>query len=301
MFLLDDRNRLAVIIENKIDAGEGIGQLEHYSTVVRHQYPDYKTLAFYLTPTGRMPSHEEYLPLSYGTVCEVLDELGSGQSATLEPDVRTLITHYAMMLRRHIVGDSQITRLSQQIYKKHKQAIDLIYQNRPNQHRPDVKGQIRPIIEDLIKEHPDLVQDLARKDNIKFGLKEWDTPTLLTAQGWTESGRIVMFVFLNKRDYLDLVLSVGPGPEETRKKLFEMATNHEVFVAPRNPDAEASRRSWPQIFTRHFLKQEAYENLDQEEREQEIRAQWGEFVKNDLPRIRAALKDANVGVGVERN
>jgi hypothetical protein len=291
IFLLDNRNRLAVIIENKIDAREGKGQLEHYYNLVRHRYPDYKTLAFYLTPTERMPSHEAYLPLGYGTVCEVLDELSNGQVATLEPDVRTLIAHYAMMLRRHIVGDPQITRLSQQIYQKHKRAIDLVYQHRPDQHRLDFKAQIKPIVEDLIREHPDLEQDLTRKDNIKFGVKEWDTPALLTAQGWTESRRILMFVFHNERDSLDLHLGMGPGPEEVRQKLFDMAASHEIFVAPRNPGAEASRNSWPKIFTRHLLKQEAYEQLDQEEREQEIRGRWGEFVKNDLPRIREALKE----------
>lgn len=292
ILLLDDRNRLAVIIENKIDAREGRGQLAHYFKLVRHQYPDYKTLALYLTPTGRMPSHEAYIPVGHGMVCEVLDELSNGQDATLEPDVRTLITHYAMMLRRHIVGDSQITKLSQQIYERHKQAIDLIYQNRPDQHRPDFKAQILPIVEDLIREHPELEQDLTRKDSIKFGVKEWDTPVLLTAEGWTDSRRILLFVFHNERDYLDLVLYVGPGPEETRKKLFEMVASHEVFAAPRNCSAKAIRaRSWPKVFTRHLLKREAYEQLDQEEREQEIRGRWGEFVKSDLPRIREALKE----------
>lgn len=291
IFLLDNRNRLAVIIENKIDAGEGAGQLEHYYKLVRHQFPDYKTLAFYLTPAERRPSHEAYLPVGYRMVCEVLDVLGSDQTITLKSGVRTLITHYAMMLRGHIVGDSRITKLSREIYKKHKRAIDLVYQHRPGQDRPDFKAQIRPIVEDLIIEHPDLELDWTRKDNIKFVVKEWDTPALLTAEGWTDSGRILMFVFHNERDHLDLLLSVGRGPKGIRKKLLEIAASNEVFVAPRNTDAEAGRRNyWPKIFTRHFLKQEAYEDLDQEEREQEIRERWEEFVENDLPRIREALR-----------
>lgn len=292
IFLLDNRNRLAVIIENKIDAREGRGQLEHYFKLVKHQYPDYKTLSLYLTPTERMPSHEAYLPVGYRMVCEVLDELGSDQTITPKSDVRTLITNYAMMLRRHIVGDSRITQLSQEIYKKHKRAIDLIYQHRPGQDRPDFKAQIRPIAEDLVTEHPDLELDWTRKDNIKFVVKEWDTPALLTAEGWTDSRRILMFVFHNERDSLYLELSVGPGPEKVRKKLFEMAANHEVFAAPRNRSDKAIRaRSWPKIFTRHFLKHEAYEKLNQEEREQEIRGRWAEFLQADLPRIDAALKE----------
>ena len=291
IFLLDNRNRLAVIIENKIDAGEGAGQLEDYYNLVGHQYPDYKTLAFYLTPAERMPSHEAYLPVGYRMICEVLDELGSDQTITLKSDVRTLITSYAKMLRSHIVGDSNITKLSQEIYKKHERAIDLIYQHRPGQDRPDYKAQIRPIVEDLVTEHPDLELDWTRKDNIKFVVKEWDTPALLAAEGWTDSRRILMFVFHNERDSLYLELSVGRGPKGIRKRLLEMAASNEVFFAPRNTDAEAGRRNhWPKIFTRHFLNQEAYEKLDQEGREQEVRGRWGEFVKNDLPRIREALR-----------
>ncbi len=65
---------------------------------------------------------------------------------------------------------------------------------------------------------------------------------------------------------LDLHLSIGPGPEPIRQGLFRMAANHDVFVEPRPNDAKAIRaRSWPIIFTRHLLKPEAYERLDQTE------------------------------------
>jgi hypothetical protein len=128
-------------------------------------------------------------------------------------------------------------------------------------------------------------------DTIRFGVKDWDTDALLTAEGWTESRRILMFAVYNTPDSLDLHLFMGPGPEETRHRLFEMAANHDVFFEPRPNTANAIRaRSWPAIFTRHLLKREAYENLDQEEREQEIRKRWDEFLDKDLSRIEAALK-----------
>ena len=79
----------------------------------------------------------------------------------------------------------------------------------------------------------------------------------------------------NRPGSLDLHLFMGPGPEATRQRLFEMAANHEVFVEPRPNDANAiRRRSWPAIFIRHFLKPESYERLDQEQLEREVRRRW---------------------------
>ncbi|MGI8911979.1 MAG: PD-(D/E)XK nuclease family protein [Rubrobacteraceae bacterium] len=151
IFLLDERNRLAVIIENKIGTGEHGDQLDRYYEAVREQYPDYRLLALYLTPGGDEPSHPEYLPVDYRAVCEILDGLAKSRASVTEPDLRVLITHYTEMLRRHIVGDSEIARLSQQIYQKHQRAIDLIYE-----HRFAQREAIRKLLTKLIKEAPDL-------------------------------------------------------------------------------------------------------------------------------------------------
>lgn len=140
IFLLDEREKLAVIIENKIGAGEHSDQLDRYHEAVREEYPDYRLLALYLTPGGDEPSHPEYLPVDYQTVCEVLDELAESRASVMEPDAAVLITHYTEMLRRHIVGDSEIARLSRQIYQKHQRAIDLIYQHRRS------SARIRPML-----------------------------------------------------------------------------------------------------------------------------------------------------------
>ena len=179
--------------------------------------------------------------------------------------------------------------MAQQIYQKHERAIELVYRHRPRP--PDYPAQIRPVVEGLIEQNPKLVKDLTAKRNIKFGVKVWDdAPAIPTAEGWTETRRILLFVVYNESDSLDLHLSIGPGPESIRRGLFEMAANHDVFVEPRPNDDKAIRaRTWPLIFTRHLLRPNAYEKLDQEQREQEIRKQWGEFLDKDLPRIEDAV------------
>ena len=63
-----------------------------------------------------------------------------------------------------------------------------------------------------------------------------------------------------------------------------------------------TKLKWISIFERPLLKQEAYKDLDDEQREQEIRRQWSKFLDKDLPRIEAALKkDTWLWETVERN
>jgi len=274
IFLLDERNRLAVIIENKIDTNEHDDQLQRYHEAVKQQYPGYRTIGLYLTPAGDEPSHENYLPLGYGLVCEVLDSLAQSRASVSNTDLQVLVTHYTQMLRRHIVGDSEIARLCQQIYYKHKRALDLIYE-----HRPDLQEEIKSVIEGLIEESSDFeFRTSSGKSKIKFGVRDWYVPAL----HW-----MVWFEVWNYPDSLEIKLFVGPGDEDTRQRLFEIVRrNPEVFRG-----ASKLGSKWSNVFSRLWLKKEMYENSDQADREKEIRKHWIEFLENDLPRIDAALKN----------
>ena len=125
-------------------------------------------MCIYLSPSGAAPSHESYVPVSYGTLCDLLERILEEQGSTLDPDVRMPVEHYVRMVRRKIFGDPEIVELARQIYQKHGRAIELVYRYRPRP--PDYPAQIRPIIEDLIGQNPKLVKDLAAKRNIKFGV-----------------------------------------------------------------------------------------------------------------------------------
>lgn len=161
-------------------------------------------------------------------------------------------------------------------------AIDLI-----NRYRPDAQAEIKVVLKDLIRNEPGLELDRTGKTMVNFAKSEWDRPVLLTASGWTRSRRVLLFEFQNSTNSLDLKLFIGPGPEETRQKLFDMAqANPAIFEIPRELAGKYNT-----IFSRSLLKKEMYENTDHEEREREIRRRWSEFLEEDLPQIEAALKD----------
>lgn len=284
ILLINETHKLAVIIENKVWSIEHSGQLDIYHKIVTHIHPDWHVLGIYLTPNGDTPSHEAYVPFSYEAVCDIVDSILEDGGSTLDPDVKMSMKHYVRMVRRRILGDPEIVRMCQQIYHEHKRAFDLIYK-----HRPDFQAHLRPVVEGLITENLELESEVSSKDTIRFGVKEWDTPALLTSTGWTESKRILMFIVYNTPSSLNLHLYMGPGPAETRQKILDVIrANPDVFIMPRSLGGK-----WLPIFSRPILKQEAYEGLDREVREQEVRMQWDEFLDKDLPRIDAALKREN--------
>jgi hypothetical protein len=131
-----------------------------------------------------------------------------------------------------------------------------------------------------------LVLDDTSKTRIRFAVQEWDRQPLLTAEDWTRSGRILLFEFWNSSDDLRLKLMLGPGSDEVRHKLFNMAqVNPEVFDVRRS-----SLGIHTSIFVRTFLHRNMYDDATDRDRDREICTHWAEFVENDLPQIDAVLK-----------
>ncbi len=280
ILLEDETHQLAIIIENKIGTGEHSDQLERYYQQVRHQHPNWKNIfGLYLTPAGDEPSHKAYLPISYELVCTLLENLASSRASTLGTDVLTAIKHYSQMLRRHIVENTEIDELCLRIYQKHRRALDLIYER-----RPDRQATIRAILLKLIEAEPNLILDASNKTYIRFSVKDWDVPVLLTGKGWSPSGRILLFQFANSIDRLKLALYIGPGPEKTRQELFEFAHDQ----PPLKPSKSLSK-IWSIIYSRSFSTSRPYDEMSDDEIEAEISNHWKNFVQNDLPKIAAAI------------
>ena len=288
ILLLDAEHELAIIVENKIGTGEHSDQLQRYLDIVEQHYPGRRIIPLYLTPSGVIPTHKKYLPVSYRVVCNLIDDLTQSRATVMNPDVRTLLAHYTDMLRRNIVGDSEIARLCRQISRKHRRALNLLYE-----HRSRIQGEVQILIMSLVENEPGLVMDYSSKSEVYFGVEAWDTPALLTNSGGTSSGRMLLFYLWNypgSPDWnypgsLDFKLYIAPGPEETRRRLLDMARTHpDIFRVTGTPSSR-----WTAIYSRPFLNQEMYEEADPVDRDEEIRKRWEKFLK-DLRCIEEALR-----------
>ena len=276
ILLVDLANRLVVVIENKIDSTEHSGQLGRYLRLVGAEYPApaWRHLAVYLTPEGGAPSESGYLPADYGLVADAVEAVAESRRPVLDPAVSGLMIHYARMLRRHIVTDSEIADLCRRIYRRHHRALDLIFE-----HRPDRLAEIQAILLDLVGSREDLILDTASKQAVRFGHVAWEG--LPTSTGWTPSGRIVLFEFTSYPEVLDLRLHIGPGPAEVRRRLIDLATAHQPpYRLARRGTRE--NQKWKSIYSRRLLKAEDYQDATLAEIEARLRAGWTEFVERDL-------------------
>jgi len=125
--------KLVVLIENKIDAKAGNGQLERYHSIVEDRYPGHRKLYVFLTPRGLDPQHSAFVPFSYTHLATVLETLADGTSPTGTAESALIIRHYVEMLRRHIVPDERLRQLAAQLYERHSDALEFIWECRPQQ------------------------------------------------------------------------------------------------------------------------------------------------------------------------
>jgi hypothetical protein len=244
VFLRNDESRLAVIIENKIDSTEHSDQLNRYFHCVERECSNWKIIGLYLTPDGEEPSEpEKYLPIDYKLVCETVESVIRTRGTALPSNLLLILNDYVEMLRRHLMTESDISDLCKKIYSKHRQALDLIYE-----HRPDPQQSVRDLLEELIGRNEGFALDKCSKSLVRFVPKAWDIPALKKGSGWTSSGRILLFEFNNLPDSLKLFLYLGPGPVEIRQRILTCAQRSK---APFTPSENLSLK-WNTLFSCTF-------------------------------------------------
>lgn len=136
--------RFYLCIENKVHSGEHDDQLARYKDALSKTFPDYSAIFAYLTPDGESPENEDdcqiWQVLSYKDILTIIENAIEGKS--LPEDVSLLIKHYLETIRRHVVANEDIKKICCEIYLRHKQALDLIFEN-----RFDTAAQISEVIQ----------------------------------------------------------------------------------------------------------------------------------------------------------
>lgn len=179
------------------------------------------------------------------------------------------------------MADEEITMLCRKIYRQHKQAIDLIISNLPNQ-----RAELREKIIELIKsKSDDLLMDDCTPGYIRFIPKTLDFPFLMCGSGWTESKRLLLFEFQLRTTSVILIIQMGPGEIEQRKSIHSFARSHpEVFQVEGR-----FYEKWQSLYRKPIL-----ENLDGtsdlNELYRAVESKWNEFLESDLPRIKKAFQ-----------
>lgn len=281
LLVVNDTEKFVLAIENKIWTGEHSQQLQRYAQRVAERFPGYRHQFVMLAVDATPPSDARYAHLTYKDVHQIIAELLAGKERSVHPDIVVLLRHYKNLLTRHFMEDDDLSKLAQQIYSKHKIALDFIFEK-----RPDFQSSIKQLIETHIAETPSLVLDHSSKSYIQFAPHEWSDNELRLGDGWTDSKRLLLFEFRNRSDELTLLLFIGPGDLTVRKAYWD-------FVQSRQPPFKVSGKGlnekWNTIWRRKILTAGDLEHQDRDAVARKISSAWTQFVEQDLPVLKREI------------
>ncbi|MEH2052060.1 PDDEXK-like family protein [Nostoc sp.] len=262
------RNKLVCAIENKIDAGESMDQLIKYQRTVDQEFKDCRAILIYLTPEGDPPSKKNWRIYNYSKIAEIIDSICISYKSTLGTDVYTLMTHYSTLIRRHIVSDSEVAELCRKIYTKHKQALDLIFE-----HRPDLQSEIATRIHELL---------IRETDSKEISVYFWSKGYIgIIPKKWEENNLPLSLQFENYPEALMIRILIDHSED---KSICEKI--HDISQKNRPPFKR--RTLSPQrttIYMKSVLKPRDYEDADIEELMNKVQGFWRHFIKDDFVTI----------------
>ena len=128
---ISDNEKYILCIENKIDTGEHDNQLSRYQKTIEEAFSEYKKIYIFLSPNGVESSiPDTWISMGYGDVMNIIET--ACKKTKLLPEAKMLIDNYVETIRRDIVGDERLVKICEEIYYKHKRALDLIFENKPD-------------------------------------------------------------------------------------------------------------------------------------------------------------------------
>lgn len=272
------RKQYVFVIENKIKTSEHDNQLSRYYSEVENAYPKAEKIYIYLTPDNADASEETWISFNYSSIADLLDNILQYRIESLGENIYSFIKQYIHILKRYLVGQSEIEKICNQIYKKHKAALDIIFE-----FRPDIQNEISAHLQGLIKKEPDLIIDgNTGKSVIRFTTHLIDEQFPKEGEGWVKSNRIVLYEISIYIDKVILRLYIGPGDQTFRKKVNDFVIKNEALFNKSNRPQGLKHHC---IYQKQFLVKKDFEDMDQDGLIVKIEQKWKAFLSRDKPDI----------------
>lgn len=261
---VDHQNKFVIVIENKVFSGEHSDQLTRYKKVVAQRYPEFAQILIFLTPDGSNASDDQYLALSYTSITDLISRLRRSAGDQIDPHLDRTLTDYQLAVRRHItMSDPELEDLARKIYSQHKQALDFIFER-----RPDLISNIGDALADCLAYWEDALPVLHRtKTQIVFAPSRWLNSPFLSPHQNDETYGTVPRPFMNfqlivgdRRTKLSLV--VDQAPNDVRDKILDYADQMDATLLPNRTKTPGQKSTT--IMYLEILGPEDLENGDDE-------------------------------------
>lgn len=274
---------LVVAIENKVDSSAGDGQLKRYASVINSHFPNYRHLLVFLTPDGTEPREEGWTAYGYTTLATTIDSLLKARTPP-PGETALVLKHYTEMLRRHIVEDEKLKELAMQLYLRHRDALDFIFECRADG-QENLLNELLPII----KSHHSLQFDSSSATALRFAPTKWSQcPALNTCptSEWTKTGRNLLFQVRSyktdesgARDKIHLSLVLGPSTPQLQAYLHQkMSADPKTFSGI----SKTPGTLWSTVFKRELLSPKAASKMEEDEKRKHVRDAFMIFMETDF-------------------
>lgn len=136
LLLIFRQIKSCVAIENKVDShehnsnGTDESQLKVYSKKIKKEFSDYKCYKVYMSPEGECPSVDDWNTFSYSDLLAALTTMYESNKGNVSRNVDLLIGNYIEIIKHEILMDEELIQMCNEIYKTHKVALDLIFENK---------------------------------------------------------------------------------------------------------------------------------------------------------------------------
>jgi hypothetical protein len=178
-----DGEQWAICVENKVHSQQREGQLSDYRKIVEDHYPRPAKHGFvFLTRWQEEPADPIFADANYAQIAGVLKKCLSTGSSDLASEPRLFIKHYVTLLEERFMETSPVGRLARQIYAKHKKALDLILE-----HRPDSRQELADAVSNLMRKQAEtgrIVLLPFDKTVLRFIPKSWDIGSNRDGEDW---------------------------------------------------------------------------------------------------------------------
>lgn len=133
IFIILPRLNWSFIIENKFHSSQSEGQLSKYASLIKSVFEPQegalKIRGIFLTLHDEPPADENFVPIQYAAICDIIPNLMHTEAETVRKDVATFVKHYVEIIRE-AAGMSEerneMENLARQLYRSHKKVLDFI-------------------------------------------------------------------------------------------------------------------------------------------------------------------------------
>ena len=293
ILILNQKERFACAIENKISSPEDFGQLTRYRKALEERYPNLCRRYLFLSPGGTLPrrceDRKSWTPADYGKVLDAV-EATLREGMDQEGHASAFLRQYITTLRRNIVPDTTVEQLATRIYLRHREAIDLIIR-----HRDAYIKDLEQFCREAIRQQEGWDLDRSPEKLVGFLHNDWKLfKSFHTGTGWNpQSDAALLFDFdLREPGRVHLILTIASGDcDKVRKPLFDMAQQRcEMFDARGHRLRGEYNNNWIRLYVSEpILSEEDFIDWDRSAARQGIMDWVSRFAAHEFPAMNAAI------------